>query len=152
DGTRDRDARWEGDRGRHRVSYRRSRVRIGGTVLIGETVRTAVRSLASNRLRTALTALGMVIGVAAVIAVLAVGEGARASIEGQIRALGTNLLYVRPGSAQAGPVRTGSAETLTRADARAIAALPGVVAIAPERGASAQIEYLDHNQNAQVQG
>src|SRR5690349_12597538 len=116
-------------------------------MLIGETVRTAVRSLASNRLRTALTALGMIIGVAAVIAVLAVGEGAQASVEGHIRALGTNLLYVRPGSGE-GRVRAGTAPTLTRADARAIASLPGVVAVAPETSASAQIEHRDRNQNA----
>jgi putative ABC transport system permease protein len=120
-------------------------------MLIGETVRTAVRSLASNRMRTALTALGMIIGVAAVIAVLAVGEGAQASVEGRIRALGTNLLYVRPGSG-GGRVRSGSVETLTRADARALEAVAGVAAVAPEATASAQIEHRDKNQNATVQG
>ncbi len=121
-------------------------------MLIRETVRTAVRSLAQNRMRTALTALGMIIGVGSVVAVLAVGEGAQASVAGRIRALGTNLLYVRPAFGRAGAVRTGSTETLTRADADAIAELPGVAAVAPEVNGSAQIRFLENNQTASVYG
>ena len=75
-------------------------------MLIRETARTAMRSLLSNRMRTALTALGMVIGVAAVVAVLAIGEGAQASVANQIRALGANLLYIRPANRTNGPVRS----------------------------------------------
>ena len=86
-------------------------------MLIRETFRTAIRSLAQNRMRTSLTALGMVIGVAAVVAVLAIGEGAQSSVEGSIRALGTNLLYVRPSFGRSGGVRSGSVQTLTRRDA-----------------------------------
>ncbi len=121
-------------------------------MLIRETMRTAVRSLAQNRMRTTLTALGMVIGVAAVVAVLAVGEGAQASVAGRIRALGTNLLYVRPAFGRSGAVRTGSTESLTRADAAAIARLPEVEAVAPEVNGSAQIRYLENNQTASVYG
>ena len=100
-------------------------------MLIHETARTAWRSLAQNRLRTALTALGMIIGVTAVIAVLAIGEGAKASVEGRIRALGSNLLTVRPERAQ-GAVRSARVETLVRADADAIAELDGVEGVSPE--------------------
>ncbi|HEY8429315.1 MAG TPA: ABC transporter permease, partial [Sandaracinaceae bacterium] len=121
-------------------------------MLIRETIRSAVRSLASNRVRTALTALGMIIGVAAVLAVLAVGEGAQANVEQRIRALGTNLVYVRPSFARSRGVRTGASETLTRGDAEAIATLPGVSAVAPEVSGSAQIRFREANQTASVYG
>jgi putative ABC transport system permease protein len=121
-------------------------------MLIRETLRTAWRSLTSNRLRTALTGLGMVIGVGAVVAVLAVGEGAQASVETRIRALGTNLLYVRPGFGRMGPVRSGNVETLTIDDGEAIARIPGVTAVAAECSGSAQIRYQDQNQNVSVIG
>ncbi len=121
-------------------------------MLIRETVRSAARSLASNRVRTALTALGMVIGVASVVAVLAVGEGAQSSVEGRIRALGTNLVYVRPSFGRTGSVRTSRAETLTRQDADAIAAIPGVDAVAPEVSGSAQIRFRETNQSATIYG
>ncbi len=84
-----------------------------------ETLRTAWRSLTGHRMRSALTALGMIIGVTAVIAVLAIGEGAKASVENRIRALGSNLLSVRPARMSAGPVRSGRVETLMAEDAEA---------------------------------
>ncbi len=121
-------------------------------MLIRETVRTAWRSLVTNRLRTALTALGMVIGVAAVVAVLAIAEGAKASVEGQIRSLGSNLMQVRPGRARVGAVRAGSVETLSRGDAQAIAQIPGVRAVSPECNGTAQIRYLESNSSASVIG
>ncbi len=121
-------------------------------MLIRETIRTALRSLASNRLRTALTTLGMVIGVAAVVAVLAIGEGARASVESRIRALGANLLLVRPGTAQRGGIRGGSVETLTAADGEAIAELSGVVAVAPESSGAAQVKHRSANANKSIVG
>ncbi len=117
-----------------------------------DTFRSAIRSLRGNRLRTALTALGTIIGVASVVIVLAVGEGARASVEDRIRSMGTNLLTVRPGAASFGPVQTGSVETLSLADAEAIARVPGVAAVAPEIAGSAQIRHLEENTTAQVLG
>lgn len=117
-----------------------------------DVVRSALRSLASNRARTALTALGTIIGVASVICVLAVGEGASADVSSRIRSLGTNLLTIRPGAGGHGPVRTGSVESLTLADAEAIARLDGVVGVAPEVGGSAQIRYRTENVSAQVLG
>lgn len=121
-------------------------------MLVRETIRTAWRSLASNPLRTILTALGMIIGVASVVATLAIGEGAKASVEGSIRALGSNLLLVRPGYGRSGALRTGRATTLTRADAEAIAKLSGVAAIAPETAGSAQVKYLSNNMSTSVSG
>lgn len=117
-----------------------------------EIARSALRSLRGNRLRTGLTALGTIIGVASVVIVLAVGEGARASVEARIRALGTNLLTVRPGAGGFGPVRSGTVETLTLADAEAIRRLPGVRAVSPELSGSAQIRRLTENTNASVTG
>ena len=114
-------------------------------MLMRETVRTAFRSLVTNRLRTALTALGMVIGVAAVVAVLAIAEGAKAGVEGQIRSLGSNLMQVRPGRAQMGAVRSGTVDTLVRGDAEAIRRIPGVVAVSPDCTRTAQVRYLENN-------
>ncbi len=121
-------------------------------MLIRDTLESAFASLAANRLRTALTALGIVIGVAAVIAVLAIGEGAKANVERRIRSLGSNLLMVRPGSMRAGGIRTGSVDTLTRDDADAVASLPGVTAVSGEAGGSAQIKFRENNMSASVIG
>src|SRR5688572_1806318 len=122
-------------------------------MLIRETAKSAWRSLASNRLRTLLTMLGMIIGTGAVVAVLGIGEGARSSVEGRIRSLGSNLLMVRPSFvAGGGGVRSGAAQTLTTGDAEALAALDGIGASAPEMSASAQLRYLSKNQNASVVG
>ena len=83
-------------------------------------LRIALRALAVNKLRSALTMLGIVIGVGAVIVMIAVGAGAQARVEEQIRALGSNLLLVMPGSTTAGGVRMGfgSGSTLTEDDVR----------------------------------
>ncbi|KYF85918.1 ABC transporter permease [Sorangium sp. So ce388] len=121
-------------------------------MLIKETAKSAWRSLASNRLRTLLTMLGMIIGTAAVVAVLGIGEGARSSVEGRIRSLGANLLMVRPGSASTSGVRSGTVKTLTEDDAEALKGLDGVAAVAPERSGSAQLRYMASNLNASVTG
>ncbi|MGQ9371739.1 ABC transporter permease [Azospirillum sp. A39] len=99
-----------------------------------EALRTALEALRANPLRSALTMLGMVIGVAAVIAMVAVGAGAREQVLSQIASLGTNLVLVGQGSIQRGGVRlgAGSAASLTEDDAAAIAReIPGVRATAP---------------------
>ena len=87
-----------------------------------ESVRIALRSLAANKLRSSLTMLGIIIGVAAVIALMGVGRGAPAAIDSQINSMGTNLLFVSPGSTSSSGVRTaqGSAQTLTYEDALAL--------------------------------
>ena len=82
----------------------------------------ALKALRRNAMRTALTALGMIIGVAAVIVMVAIGSGARGSIEAQIRNAGSNVVNVNAGSGGFGAVRQGqgAVTTLTRADAEAI--------------------------------
>ena len=86
------------------------------------TLRIALRALARNKLRAFLTMLGIIIGVGAVIAMVAIGEGAKSTIRAQIASLGTNVLIVLPGSNSQGGVRfgTGNVNTLVDADARAM--------------------------------
>jgi putative ABC transport system permease protein len=86
------------------------------------TFRIALRALARNKLRSFLTMLGIIIGVGAVIAMVAIGEGAKATIRSQIASLGTNVLIILPGTTTQGGVRVGfgSVNTLTDGDARAI--------------------------------
>jgi putative ABC transport system permease protein len=118
------------------------------------TLAIAVRALRRNGMRTALTALGMIIGVAAVIVMVAIGTGARTSIENQIKSAGTNIVNVMAG-AGFGPVRggQGAATTLTADDAEAIRRLvPGVRYMAPGLNSRTQIVSEHGNWNTQVQG
>ncbi|MBK6517643.1 MAG: ABC transporter permease [Polyangiaceae bacterium] len=122
-------------------------------MILTEVAKSAWRSLASNRVRTLLTMLGMIIGTGAVVAVLGIGEGARASVETRIRSMGANLLTIRPQSASgSGGVRSGAVKTLTRGDAAALSKLEGVKAVAPENSGSAQLRYREKNKNASVVG
>jgi putative ABC transport system permease protein len=103
---------------------------------------TAADALRLHKLRSALTMLGIIIGVAAVIAMMAVGGGAREQIVAQIRSLGANLLVVVPGNITQGGVRlgAGAASTLTDDDATAIAKeVPSAQAIAPFVRGGAQV-------------
>src|SRR5438477_9399734 len=116
---------------------------------ISESTRIALRSLAANKLRAALTMLGIIIGVGAVIALMSIGRGAQASILSSIQANGTNLLYVTPGSSTQGGVNQGqgSANTLTLADATAIASDAAAVAdVAAGYDANGQVVYQNVNQ------
>ncbi|MDR2613279.1 MAG: ABC transporter permease [Deltaproteobacteria bacterium] len=114
----------------------------------------ALRAMGANRLRTSLTMLGMVIGVGAVILMLAVGEGTRMTVKRQVEALGTNIFIVLAGSFNTGGVRSGSGQrqTLTLEDADAIRALEGVGAVTPVSFASLQLVAGGRNWNTQVTG
>src|SRR4051812_825201 len=92
------------------------------------TVRIALKALARNKMRTTLTMLGMIIGVAAVITMVALGNGAQASIADQIKGAGTNTVTIFPGTVNAGGVQTGAGgnSKLVPADADAIRELPNV--------------------------
>jgi putative ABC transport system permease protein len=117
-------------------------------------LRIALRALAVNKLRSALTMLGIVIGVGAVIVMIAVGAGAQARVEEQIRALGSNLLLVMPGSTTAGGARMGfgSGSTLTEDDVVAInREIPEALAAPALRG-SAQAIWGNANWSTQVFG
>lgn len=106
---------------------------------VAEAMKMAVRSLRANVFRTLLTLLGIVIGVGAVIAMLALGDGAKQEVLERIQAMGSNLLLVRPGAPN---VRgSGSIATLVPEDAVAIAELPNVAAAVPEVNGSVTIRY-----------
>jgi putative ABC transport system permease protein len=115
----------------------------------------ALRALQVNRTRSALTMLGIIIGVAAVIAMVAVGSGATARIQEQIQSIGSNLIIVLPGSISSNGVRLGSGAvvTLTEDDAKAIAAeCPSVSAVAPTVRGGVQVVYGNNNWATTAQG
>ena len=122
-----------------------------------DTARSALTSLWASKLRSSLTVLGIVIGVAAVISLMSIGRGAQASITERIQSLGTNLLFVQPGASSFGGIffGQGSSSTLTLEDAEAIAdssAIPSVSAVAPELSTSGQLVYGRENTFTQVLG
>jgi putative ABC transport system permease protein len=111
-------------------------------------IRIALRALRVNKLRSTLTMLGIIIGVAAVITMIAVGSGAQARVEEQIRNLGTNLIIVLPGSVTASGVRLGlgTRNTLTEGDAYAIQReIPAVQAAAPSLRSGGQVVHGNNN-------
>jgi putative ABC transport system permease protein len=112
----------------------------------------AVIAIGANKVRSGLTVLGIVIGIASVIALTAIGQGSQASITASIEASGSNLLTVSPGAASTGGVRGafGGAKTLKVTDADAIAELSLVKAIAPQVTGRYQIVGTSGNSNAQV--
>jgi putative ABC transport system permease protein len=115
----------------------------------------AARALRRNSMRTGLTALGMIIGVAAVIVMVAIGNGAQAAIESQIRSAGSNLIVVSAGSSGFGPVRQGqgATTTLTVADASTIRAeLEGIRYLSPGVGTRGQVVAETSNWGTQIQG
>ena len=115
----------------------------------------AFRSLAANRLRTALTMLGIIIGIASVVLMLAVGDAVRLFIDKQLSVLGSNQLIVQPGQPTGdGGVRrrAGEVPTLTQDDAAAIDRLPSLTAAAPVLQGFFQIVYGDDNSNNTVLG
>jgi putative ABC transport system permease protein len=115
----------------------------------------ALKALRRNAMRTALTALGMIIGVAAVIVMVAIGNGASASIQNQIRSAGSNIVMVSAGSFGFGPVRQGqgAVTTLTADDAEAIRReVPGVKYLSPGINTRTQVVAATSNWNTQIQG
>jgi putative ABC transport system permease protein len=119
------------------------------------TCRVAFRALARNKMRSFLTALGIIIGVGAVIAMVSIGEGAKRGIEDRFASMGTNLLFVSPGSANQRGVRGGwgSMTTLKEADAQAIEQqCPAVMYVSPSVSARAQTVYGNKNWNTSISG
>jgi putative ABC transport system permease protein len=125
----------------------------GGRLRILHTIPSALSALRANKARSLLTALGIIIGVAAVIAIVALGEGASASVASQLQGLGTDVLTITPGSTQSGGARSGAgnAVTLTAADATAIAQVDGVGAASPVVSGTAQIVAGSQNWSTRVQ-
>lgn len=117
---------------------------------ISEAAKMAARSLKANKFRTALTLLGIIIGVASVVTMLAVGSGSKQQVLDQITAMGTNLLSVRPGAP--GVRGDGNITTLSFADTEAIAELDHVNAVVPERSGSYKVRYGNIDVQTPVQG
>ncbi len=122
--------------------------------MLGAMLHEAWRAMGANRLRTLLTMLGMVIGVGAVVLMMAIGQGAQYSVAQTISSMGSNIFVVLSGFTSVGGVRSGggSAPTLTVADANAIAELDGVDTVAPVHWGSVQMVYGPNNWNSWVQG
>ncbi len=122
-----------------------------------QSLRIALSALGANKLRTALTMLGIIIGVSAVISLMSIGRGAQATVTSSIQSMGTNLLFIRPNFTQQGGVRTGqgSAPTLTVGDADALlmpGRAPAVALVAPEVQNFGQIIYTNQNYNSRILG
>ena len=120
-------------------------------------IRVAFRALVRNKMRAALTMLGIIIGVAAVIAMVSIGQGASASVQAQIESIGTNLLFVSAGAQNVGGVRSGTGDTgtntLTVDDLEAIKReVPSVSMVTPAINARAQLVAGNMNWNTSVQG
>jgi putative ABC transport system permease protein len=116
--------------------------------------RIALKALGRNKMRTALTMLGMIIGVGAVITMVALGTGAQTSIDAQIQSAGTNMIMVNAGNFNQGGVRQGqgNASTLVPDDAAAIAQVPGVQYAAAGSNTRAQLIAGNQNWNTTIQG
>jgi putative ABC transport system permease protein len=127
----------------------------GGTAWrLFQTVPSALAALRANKGRSILTTLGIIIGVASVIAIVALGQGASASVSSQLAGLGTNLLTIQPGSTQSGGARTGagSAITLKASDADAIEQnISGLNGVSPVVSGNAQVIAGNQNWSTRIQ-
>jgi putative ABC transport system permease protein len=122
---------------------------------LDDVVEETVFSVSSNKVRSALTILGIVVGIASVIVMVAIGQGAQLSITNSIAQAGSNLIMVMPGfGGSAGPVRgaRGAATSLTEEDAKAITDISGVTGVSMERSTRQQVIAGANNTNTQIMG
>ncbi|MCL4543910.1 MAG: ABC transporter permease [Chloroflexi bacterium] len=122
---------------------------------ISQSALSALEALVANKLRSFLTMLGIIIGVGAVIVVIAIGQGAKASVAQQLSRLGTNMVTIQPGSTQIGGFATGigGRPTLTDSDVQAIERqVPDIVAISPVVSGVNQVVFNGQNWSTRVQG
>jgi len=121
-------------------------------MLLWMTIKSALKSLRANKLRSILAMLGIIIGVGAVVSMLALGAGAQRQVVERITAMGTNLLIIRPGQRGTGGVISGTQQNLTLEDALALTELPGVNVVAPVVNGGVQVKRLGRNTRTQIQG
>jgi putative ABC transport system permease protein len=124
-------------------------------ISFAEGIGVAFAALRTNKMRAGLTMLGIIIGVAAMITMVALGSGARKAVSARITALGADLLFVRAGAATAGHVHMaeGEVEDLTAADVTALKTdCPSVIAVVPEVNGFFQVKYENKNWNTRVTG
>ncbi len=121
---------------------------------IANLLKIAIKALYNNKLRCFLTMLGIIIGVASVITMLAIGQGSKNSIKAQISEMGSNMIMIHPGSMQRGGVRQSSDDnqTLEVADYEALQQLPGIAAISPMVSTGGQLVIGNNNYPSSVQG
>lgn len=131
--------------------YRYSRKGPSPAAQVLESIKMAFRSLRANLFRTALTLLGVVIGVSAVVAMLAIGEGSRAEVMARFESMGPNLLFVRPG-APGTRMRGGAIATLTLEDAQALGELENILAAVPSRSTNATLRVGGRDYSSSVEG
>jgi putative ABC transport system permease protein len=122
-------------------------------VLLGEVFSVALGAIRANKLRSFLTALGIVIGIAAVITMVALGSGAQKAVQDQIQALGTDLLQVYPGQSFHRGIASADRVSLTSDDAEALRReARGLKAVVPELSRSLQVKYGNQNINVNIIG
>ena len=109
-------------------------------------------SISGNKMRSFLTVLGIVIGIMAVVIMVAVGETVQQSITDQFSSLGTNTIMIRAGAAQSAGIRSGNRMTLTMDDIQYISQLPDVAAVSPQETAGAQVVYGNKNWSTSMVG
>ena len=116
--------------------------------------RVSLMALGRNKMRSFLTALGIIIGVGAVISMVSIGQGAKAAVEDRFTSMGTNLLTVRAGSRSRGGLHGGggSAQNLTMADAEALLEAEAVEYMSPQVSSRTQVKYGNKNWNTSIQG
>jgi len=124
---------------------------------IGQSLKVALGSLLANKLRSSLTMLGMVIGVGAVITLMSIGQGAQAAVQAQFNSLGTNLVFVDPGTTNSGGVKAqaGNVPTLTYDDAKAISdpeQVPSASLVSPELSTGGRLIYQNQNTFGRIRG
>ncbi|WP_304640658.1 MacB family efflux pump subunit [Pseudomonas sp.] len=124
--------------------------RAAGLAETGEAIRMALRALRANLFRTVLTLLGIVIGVASVVVMLAVGNGARQEVIDRISSLGTNLLLIRPGAPNMRRSMDGQTTTLTAADAELLAEVDNVLGAVPEMNGRATLRAGNTDYQTQI--
>lgn len=121
-------------------------------MLLWVIIKVSLRSLLANKLRSFLAMLGIIIGVSSVITMLAVGAGAQKQVLGQISAMGTDLLVIRPGQRGMGGVSTGTQQTLKIEDAEALLEVKSVRSVAPVVGGNIQVKYMNKNARTTLLG
>jgi putative ABC transport system permease protein len=120
--------------------------------MLFETVTLAFRTILRNKLRSFLTVLGVVIGVAAVIAMVTVGQGSSAQVAANVASLGSNVLVLRPGKLQMGPGPRSNSRPFSLRDAESVAALPVIAAAAPQLSSSVTAVAGAQNRSTTVTG
>lgn len=126
------------------------------SIRITDLIEETLSAVSSNKTRSGLTMLGIVIGIASVIAMVAIGTGAQSSIESKISSLGANLLTVQPGASRTFgstvSAGRGNAQTLTKSDADALSSISGVKAVSPEATSQKQVVSATSNTNTSIIG